>query len=171
MTGPHQDGKGQVNLWRPMRRCAEPKAGIFLLADYCVTTGGYQIKDKTDRKHVCNHVLKQDFLKEMQLQCDKNQCDQLRWDRIKVRNCDMKKKKKKEHALWVWRSISKRFHGEFAQRAEHQEGIFLQDMREACSAVGSLQSLSILRQSNTVNPTLCKNMHLKSQQKLRFLQP
>lgn len=50
----------------------------------------------------------------------------------------------KKHLLWVWGSVSKRFHGEFAQRAEHQEGIFLQDVGEAGSAVGSLQGLSIL---------------------------
>lgn len=45
---------------------------------------------------------------------------------------------KKKHSLWVWRSVSEGLHGEFAQRAENQKCIFLQDVRETGSIVGSL---------------------------------
>lgn len=55
------------------------------------------------------------------------------------------------HLLWVWRSISKRFHGELAQRAEHQESIFLQDVRETCSVLWSLQGICILTQLKKVS--------------------
>lgn len=50
------------------------------------------------------------------------------------------------HLLWVRRPLRQRFHGELAQRAEHQEGIFLQDVREACSVLWSLQGICILAQ-------------------------
>lgn len=61
---------------------------------------------------------------------------------------------KREHALWVWRSVSQRFHGQFAQRAKHQEGIFLQDVREAGGAVRTLQSLSVLEKAKTVSQSI-----------------
>lgn len=60
----------------------------------------------------------------------------------------------KNDSLWVWRAISKGLHGKLTQRAEHQKCIFLQDVREASSVVGSLQGLSILRQMKRVNHTL-----------------
>lgn len=68
---------------------------------------------------------------------------------------------KKQHSLWVWWSISKGLHGEFAQRAEHQKGVFLQNVRESGSIVGSLQGLSILRQMNKVSLTLFNTFALK----------
>lgn len=46
--------------------------------------------------------------------------------------------------LWVWGSVREWLHGEFAQRAEHQEGVFLQNVGEASGAVGPLQGLGIL---------------------------
>lgn len=60
----------------------------------------------------------------------------------------------KNDSLWVWRAISKGLHGKLTQRAEHQKCIFLQDVREPGSIVGSLQGLSILRQMKRVNHTL-----------------
>lgn len=65
---------------------------------------------------------------------------------------------KREVSLGVWRSVSKRLHGEFAQRAKHQEGVFLQDVREAGGAVRTLQSFSVLEESKTVRENL--NFHL-----------
>lgn len=56
--------------------------------------------------------------------------------------------------LWVWRSISERLHGEFTQRAEHQKGVFLQDVREPSGVVGSLQGLGVLGQDKKLNPAL-----------------
>ena len=58
----------------------------------------------------------------------------------------------KKNSLWVRRSISEWLHGEFAQRAKHQKGVLLQDVRESSSVVGALQGLSILRQMKKVNP-------------------
>lgn len=49
------------------------------------------------------------------------------------------------HSLWVRGSFSQRLHGEFAERAENQEGVFLQDVGEPGGTVGSLQSVSILK--------------------------
>lgn len=66
----------------------------------------------------------------------------------------------KRHLLWVWRSISERLHGELAQRAEHQESVFLQDVGEACGVVWSLQGICILAQLKEVSyhtePSLLK---------------
>lgn len=56
----------------------------------------------------------------------------------------------KNDSLWVWRSISKGLHGKLTQRAKHQKGVFLQDVREAGSVVGSLQGFSILRHMKSV---------------------
>lgn len=63
---------------------------------------------------------------------------------------------KKGHLLWVRRSISQRFHGELAQRAEHQESIFLQDVGEACGVLWPLQGFCILKQWKKVSPTTQK---------------
>lgn len=46
--------------------------------------------------------------------------------------------------LWVRGSVCEGLHGELAERAEHQEGVFLQDVGEAGGAVGALQGLGIL---------------------------
>lgn len=73
-----------------------------------------------------------------------------KWGKFKSRDCH-------SHLLWVWGSISKGLHGEFAQRAEHQKGIFLQNVRKTCSTVGSLQSLSVLTQMKEDSLTFYAN--------------
>lgn len=57
----------------------------------------------------------------------------------------------KKDLLWVWGPVSEGLHGELAQRAEHQEGIFLQDVREAGGAVGALQGLGVLTQRKSTS--------------------
>jgi len=54
-----------------------------------------------------------------------------------------------KRSLGVRRALGQRLHGELAQRAEHQEGVFLQDVGEAGGAVRPLQRLGILRPEET----------------------
>lgn len=82
---------------------------------------------------------------------------------------DLQQTNKPKNLLWVWRSISEGLHGEFAQRAEHQKGIFLQDVRETGGIVGSLQGLSILRQMKKVKSYfLCQQQSLFSRRLLQL---